>query len=63
MGLEKLGQSDVIKAGASLRTMRPYQFLMRPYQLPSYYILLLKVIFYIFLATQCSAALAYQTRY
>jgi hypothetical protein len=34
MGLEKLGQSDVIKAGASLRTMRPYQFLMRPYQLP-----------------------------
>jgi hypothetical protein len=37
MGLEKLGQSDVIKAGASLRTMRPYQFLMRPYQLPLSY--------------------------
>jgi hypothetical protein len=37
MGLEKMGQSNVIKAGASRRTMRPYQFLMRPYQLPIQY--------------------------
>jgi hypothetical protein len=34
MGLENLAQLDVIKAGASLRRMRPYQFVMRPYQLP-----------------------------